>query len=171
MTEEEKKELQELRDMEELQRLRKMKAEAVKQESKAPTVAPQKKKGSSVLMKCLIGFVLFNMICVTFSLVMGDDVSSISSEPKVENFNDNSEFHQILAKNYFKDYIKKNLKDPDSYDEIEYSSVYNEARQCYVVDLKYRANNSFGGKTIERYICDVKFEGNNVKFENITKLN
>lgn len=155
--------------MKELQELRK----AMKTERKFSDKVSSTKNGSSsngTAIKLL--FVVFAVLfAISFASTKLGCTSPSSTPSSYENFNDNSSYHQILAKNYFKDHLKeKYLKDPKSYDEINYSSVYNSARECYVVDLKFRAKNSFGGMVIERYMCDVKFEGTNVYFKNITKL-
>lgn len=46
--------------------------------------------------------------------------------------------------------LKKNLKDPDSYDEIEDKRFYvNDDKKIYIqVIIKYRAKNSFGAMNI-----------------------
>ena len=49
------------------------------------------------------------------------------------------------------DYLKLHLKDPDSLDPIEWSPVI-ETEDGFVVRVKYRANNSFGGKVIEHQL-------------------
>lgn len=76
----------------------------------------------------------------------------------------------IEAKNYFADHLKESMKDPKSYEQVSYSVVWNVPRKAYVVDLKFRGANSFGGKTIERWMGDVKFEGSTVSFDNVVKL-
>lgn len=160
MTEEEKKELQELRDMKELQELRALK-EKQEQKEVVPANKKEHKGGNGCAVWLIIGFV----VMLVMVMCMG------TSNGRKENYNDNSMTHQILAKNYFKDYMKDNrLKDPGSYEEISYTSSYNGYRQCYVVDLKFRARNSFGGMAVERWMADVKFKDGKVSFDNITKL-
>lgn len=77
-------------------------------------------------------------------------------------------FEEILAKNYMKDYLKSNLKDPSSYEEVGFHSEYSPSRGCYLVLIKYRANNSFGGKTIGYAYGSVRFE-NNQAYVNIER--
>lgn len=48
-------------------------------------------------------------------------------------------------------YLKKNLKDPDSYEAIEWSKV-QKTNEGYMVRHKYRAKNSFGGYVIENKV-------------------
>ena len=88
-----------------------------------------------------------------------------SSSP--ENYNDNSTTHQILAKNYFKDYLKDNLKNAKSYEEVSYTSDYNYSKGCYEVTIKYRATNSFGAMVLEQASGDVYFSGGNVSIRNV----
>ena len=84
-----------------------------------------------------------------------------------ENYNDNSTTHQILAKNYLKDYIKENLKDVDSYEEVSYSSHYNSSKGCYEVEIKYRAKNSFGALVLDEVSGDVYFKDDKVSIGNV----
>ena len=92
------------------------------------------------------------------------------SSASPENYNDNSTTHQILAKNYFKDYIKDNLKNAKSYEEVGYTSDYNYSKGCYEVTLRYRATNSFGAMVLEKasgdvYFCDCSVSIRNVRTE------
>lgn len=63
------------------------------------------------------------------------------------------------------DYLKKNLKDPKSYEGIEWSEVKKTA-DGYVVRHKYRAKNSFGGYVVENQIFYLNNNG-----EVISELN
>lgn len=58
-----------------------------------------------------------------------------------------------------KKYLKSNLKDPDSYESIEWGKVI-ETDNGYTIRHKYRAKNSFGGYTIENNIFYLDFKGN-----------
>lgn len=49
-------------------------------------------------------------------------------------------------------WLKKNLKDPGSFEAIEWSPVKKKPDGGYVVRCKYRAKNSFGGYVIEEQI-------------------
>lgn len=84
-----------------------------------------------------------------------------------ENYNDNSTTHQILAKNYFVDYLKDNLKNAKSYEEVDYTSFFNSSKGCYEVKLKYRATNSFGAMVIEEASGDVYFTDDRVSIRNV----
>lgn len=65
-----------------------------------------------------------------------------------------------------KDYLKKTLKDPKSYESIEWSKVKEETNG-YSVYHKYRAKNSFGGYVIEAKIFHLDFGGNVIKVDNV----
>jgi hypothetical protein len=65
---------------------------------------------------------------------------------------------ELLFKMYFfsEKIIKGNLKDPDSYQEIEHKSNFtkqSKEEKTYIqVKIKYRARNSFGGMVVkDRY--------------------
>lgn len=72
-----------------------------------------------------------------------------------------------MAKNYFRDYLKRNLKDANSYEEVYYKSSYDHAKECYEVTLNYRATNSFGAKVLEQASGDVYFKDDNVSIKNV----
>lgn len=55
-------------------------------------------------------------------------------------------------------YLKKNLKDPDSYEAIEWSKV-QKTNEGYMVRHKYRAKNSFGGYVIENKVFYLNKKG------------
>lgn len=64
------------------------------------------------------------------------------------------------------DYLKKNLKDPKSYEGIEWSKVKEET-YGYSVYHKYRAKNSFGGYVVESQVFHIDFSGNIIKVDNV----
>lgn len=55
-------------------------------------------------------------------------------------------------------YLKRNLKDPDSFDAIEWSPVIDNGNG-YAVRCRYRAKNSFGGYVIEEKIFAMNKNG------------
>ena len=65
-----------------------------------------------------------------------------------------------------KDYLRKNLKDPKSYESIEWSKVKEEP-DGYSVYHKYRAKNSFGGYVIEAQIFYLDYGGNVIRVQNV----
>ena len=89
---------------------------------------------------------------IIVAVILGIIYYSGGSDHSIQNYNDNSTTHQILAKNYLKDHLKNNLKDAKSYEEVSYTSNYNSSKGCYEVTLKYRATNSFGAKVLDRYL-------------------
>jgi len=56
-------------------------------------------------------------------------------------------------------WLKTNLKDPDSYEAIEWSKVVKRENR-YMVRCKYRAKNSFGGYVIENKLFTLDSKGN-----------
>jgi hypothetical protein len=65
---------------------------------------------------------------------------------KVENSPWDGSVYQV------KNYLKKTLKDPDSYEGIEWSEVIKNNNGTYTVRHKFRARNSFGGMVVENYV-------------------
>jgi hypothetical protein len=57
-------------------------------------------------------------------------------------------------------YLKQNLKDPDSYQSIEWSKVVKTDGGGFMVRHKYRAKNGFGGYTIEEQVFILDAQGN-----------
>jgi len=115
---------------------------------------------------CFRNILLFILILLFGLWVIGRCEGSNSSTP--ENYNDNSTVHQIFAKNCLVDYyLKKNLKDAKSYEEVSYTSSYSYSKECYEVTVKYRAKNSFGALVLEKISADVYFDGENVSFKNV----
>ena len=55
-------------------------------------------------------------------------------------------------------YLKANLKDPDSYEGMEWGKVI-ENNSNFIVRHKYRARNSFGGYVVEEYIFTLNIDG------------
>jgi len=55
-------------------------------------------------------------------------------------------------------WLKQNLKDPDSFEAIEWSKVIKNANG-YFVRCKYRAKNSFGGYAVENKLFMLNSSG------------
>ena len=110
--------------------------------------------------KGCLGIIIIAVVFFGLWAIFGKD-----SAP--ENYNDNSSFHQIIAKNYLKDYLIDNLKDAKSYEEVDYSSQFNTEKGCYEVMIKYRARNSFGAFVLERVTGDIYFVEDNVSIRNV----
>ena len=58
-----------------------------------------------------------------------------------------------------KKYLRSNLKDPDSYESIEWGNVV-KTDNGYMVRHKYRAKNSFGGYMVDNNVFYLDFQGN-----------
>ncbi len=77
-----------------------------------------------------------------------------ANRPKIRNSAWDGSVYQV------KNYLKKNLKDPGSYEGIEWSEVYENPDGTYAVRHKYRAKNSFGGMVVENCIFVLDAQGN-----------
>lgn len=82
-----------------------------------------------------------------------EEIENAAYKMKVENNSSDGSVWQV------KQYLDKNLKDPDSYKSIEWGKVMRNS-EGYQVRHKYRAKNSFGGYVIEEYIYQIDIEGN-----------
>lgn len=76
------------------------------------------------------------------------------SKPRdiVENNSWDSSVSQVA------DWLKKNLKDPSSLEFIEWSAV-KKVESGFVVRVKYRAKNGFGGYTVENKVFGLDLKG------------
>lgn len=74
------------------------------------------------------------------------------NKPKIENSPWDGSVYQV------KNYLNKTLKDPKSYEGIEWGNV-SEKDGYYFVNHKYRAKNSFGGYVIETYTFQLDENG------------
>ena len=74
--------------------------------------------------------------------------------PKIQNSAWDGSVYQV------KNYLKRNLKDPDSYEGIEWSNVVKNDNGTYNVRHKYRARNSFGGMVVENWVFVLDEYGN-----------
>ena len=60
-------------------------------------------------------------------------------------------------------YLKKRLKDPDSFQAVEWGVVVPVPGGTYQVRCVYRAKNSFGGYVVEQVLADLDRDGNVTK--------
>lgn len=81
------------------------------------------------------------------------------SKPKIVNSPWDGSVYQV------KNYLQRTLKDPKSYEGIEWSEV-NEKDGFYFVRHKYRAKNSFGGYVIESQVFKLDDNGNVIDAHN-----
>jgi len=68
-----------------------------------------------------------------------------------------------------KQWLKDNLKDPDSFVAIEWSPVQKTADGGYLVRCKYRAKNSFGGYDVSNQIFYMDSEGNVLRYVDVSE--
>jgi len=117
------------------------------------------KKGFSFLGCLGIVFAIIIVLFLIFTLSVGSSGSSSSRTPtKTENYNDNSQFHQILAKNWYVDnYIKPRMHDPKSYKEEKYDVKYDYSKEEYIVTISFRGKNAFGTTVLSTSKGSVKF--------------
>lgn len=109
----------------------------------------------------------FWIVFIVLGTLLAITEISRCSNSSTEDYNDNSSLHQILAKNYFVDYLKSNLKNAKSYEEVDYTSFFNSSKGCYEVKLKYRATNSFGAMVLEQASGDVYFIDGRASIRNV----
>lgn len=96
----------------------------------------------------VLGIVVFILIAIYFGATGGLKGHS-KSFPKVENSGLDASVYQV------EQYLKKSyLKDPDSYESIEWSKVQDATSEGYRYGVrhKFRAKNSFGGYAVENKI-------------------
>lgn len=65
------------------------------------------------------------------------------------------------------DYIKRRLKDPESFEAIEWGQVVLVPGGTYQVRCLYRAKNSFGGFAIEQVLLELDRDGNVTNMVNL----
>ena len=63
-------------------------------------------------------------------------------------------------------YLERTLRDPDSYESIEWSEV-KEKSDGYYVRHKYRAKNGFGGYVVANQLFHLDFSGNVVDVKDL----
>lgn len=105
-------------------------------------------------MKFLVTLAVIGLFL--FSAVGSDDSSKSSSESTevVSNSSWDGSVWQVEK------YLEKNLKDPDSYEGIEWSPVVKQDDGTFLVRHKYRAKNSFGGYVVEEQYFMLDASGN-----------
>jgi hypothetical protein len=106
---------------------------------------------------CLISIaVVVGLIII--GAIFGDDMDS-----DVQNSALDASVHQVER------HLKNTLKDPKSYDGVEWSAVQEASAGSdykYYVRHKYRAKNSYGGYVIENKVFYLDEKGNVVKTQN-----
>lgn len=103
---------------------------------------------------------IFLVIFVLTLSVWGNQCSfeAFDNTQTVQNSGIDASVHQV------KKYLKNNLKDPKSYESIEWSQVNWNGDQ-YVVRHKYRAKNSYGGYVVSNKLFYLDRNGYVTKVE------
>lgn len=101
------------------------------------TKEPEKKKGWGWGRKTLVGFGVCSLLGGIVSFADQDTSSSGSG------------MRAIMALSTCETIVKRNLKNPPSYKQVD-SELYTNA-----VKVTYRATNSFGATVTETAICEV----------------
>jgi hypothetical protein len=109
----------------------------------------------SKLGGCLLIIVFMLSIGFIFKTCMD------SSEKEIKNNKADGSVWQIKA------YLQTNLKDPESYQAIEWGQVRQIKKEPvqYLVRHKYRAKNSFGGYVISTQYFTIDDNGKVIKVE------
>ena len=110
-------------------------------------IKKQKNKGFGVgkILLSIFGVMLLIGIFSTDNDTQEVVTDSIAKNSVVRNSEWDGSVRQVER------YLKNNLKDPDSYESIEWSPV-TEAGEGHIVRVKYRAKNSFGGYVVENKV-------------------
>lgn len=134
-------------------------SEEVKSTPKVDGTENQGKKGFSFLGCLGIGFLILVVVFIIISLAgSGSSSSSSKSSTKIENYNDNSQLHQIFAKNWLVDHnLKPRMNDDKSYEEVKYDVSYDYKAGEYIVIVTYRGKNAYGAKVLNTCKGTVKF--------------
>jgi hypothetical protein len=124
-------------------------------------ISIQYRKGGSVL-PIMIEFENRPVTAKIESKKRNEFEESITSTPTVEVKNNkwNGGVKQV------EDYLELTLRDPDSYESIEWSEVKEKA-DGYYVRHKYRAKNGFGGYVVANQLFHLDFSGNVVDVKDL----
>lgn len=113
--------------------------------SESPVTPTPKKRSTLLTALMIIGGILTVLVVIGF--IVGPRGARTPKAATVENSSWDGSVSQVER------YLESTLKDPDSYEGIEWSPVSNlpkelEDGSIYVVRHKYRAKNSFGGYVV-----------------------
>ena len=117
---------------------------------------------------CLITTFILAFVFFVVMAVRGGGCSSSSrsaSTPSGDVLLQNSSWDGSVY--HVKENLKKGLKDPDSYESIEWSKVQKLDNETFSVRHKFRAKNSFGGFTIENHIYTYDSSGSILSDKNL----
>ena len=105
------------------------------------------------------------IIVIVISGGGGSSSSHSASTPSGDVLLQNSSWDGSVY--HVKENLKKGLKDPDSYESIEWSKVQKLDDGTFSVRHKFRAKNSFGGFTIENHIYTYDSSGSILSDKNL----
>lgn len=114
--------------------------------------AEQEKTSTQNLRRFGLGFVAVIILGIFFDPSFINNLSRYNEDP-VKNNGLDASVYQV------EQYLKNNLRDPDSYKPMEWSAV-QKTKNGYYVRHKYRARNGFGGMEIENKIFYLDKDGN-----------
>ena len=114
--------------------------------------AEQEKTSTQNLRRFGLGFVAVIILSIFYPFFR-DNLSRYNEDP-VKNNGLDASVYQV------EQYLKNNLRDPDSYEPMEWSAVQKTKNGWYYVRHKYRARNGFGGMNIENQIFYLDEDGN-----------
>lgn len=107
---------------------------------------------------------VFIVVCVSFVLYWMSELTNTSDYNSNEYIGDKKELKYTQAIAGVRYYLKhKYLKDPDSYEGIEWGAFGSYNKDTYFALHKYRAKNSFGGYVVEEKVFVLDKEGNVLK--------
>ena len=101
--------------------------------------------------------IVFGALFIVWSL---PDDDSKPNKPAVRSSSYDGSVRQV------KTYLKRNLKDPDSFEAIEWSPLNKQSNGGYMVRCKYRAKNSYGGYVVENQVFYLDSKGNVTGYDN-----
>ncbi len=89
---------------------------------------------------------------VIISLIIAAIITLISVIPSNDNSGTRMTNQDAAVMAAVRTYLKTTLKDPKSYEEIDWSPSGINNEGLYYIRHKYRAKNSFGGYVVEQYV-------------------
>lgn len=112
-------------------------------------------------LKYLLSALIMGVFLISATATGEDDSTSSSvNHSKVYNSSWDASVRQV------EEYLKSSLRDPDSYEGIEWSEV-KETSTGYVVRHKYRAKNGFGGYVVSNQLFYMDSDGNVVNVQDL----
>lgn len=98
---------------------------------------------------CLFLLVFIALVIIFFVFITPSPISTMTETKKVE----------FIVQMAVEDFLKENLKDPKSYQSINWGELREEAAGGYTIEHTYRAKNSFGGYAVEKKLFYITAAG------------